>query len=803
MFLPSLAFYLAALALGSLPQAELTARCPAPAGEAAVSDTGLSAPTNLTGAATSATTIGVTWNVPAQAQGAEIEGFCTFFSQKSRGLESVVLTSAGSPREADLQDLVPGTHYTIRVLAYNAEGSGPSSEECVIKTEGGEPAEREGDASAHYVFGDTGDEPGPSKKESPDLRGQGTKDPNSLIANSVQATAPSTQGAESPHRREDVFLPEISTAGYLPTSRGPTDVPGNRCSDECVFPGPPQRLSVKSTDSGTLAVTWTPPRDSLVRVRGYTVGWGEGVPDENAQRVDAQQRTCNIGRVKVGTEYVISVRSFNAQGNGPPIYETVRAALKPETLPCPVGLKITAVTNTAVLLTWNDGWADRTVPDASAYRVRYASAPSTLPRRLPVRYRNTIHLNVTLRGLIPDTKYTFAVRTLRGPRLSPWSLPVGHKTKESAPQSSPVNLTVRAATQQSSSVLLSWKPPETCRGVSIDRYVIQYTAEGKTPKEDWGFVDAAAGALTTASIGGLLPDTNYFFKMHARNNAGSGPSGPVVLYTTPSEPQHRLVEKGPTNLLPLARYAGLGTSGLLVVALLLVAGTLLARRCKGVHRSGPSAVPAQNLSQNLPPPDLWASRHKLEREARPATREGQAGRHAERPGPQLRSGNCHSQCAEAGGRSGHVGLATATGSHSSGSFRVATAMLAAGLPDNCTAFNHPEKAGGFWPTARPLPAEGLPAESAAGEQGPEALDDSTSLQDEPIHSGKVPPLAVLKLPDFLSGKYNLGSCPSLAASRSTSSLELLNAEKMEADNIASYLRFLYQPSVNSNTLSES
>ena len=35
---------------------------------------------------------------------------------------------------------------------------------------------------------------------------------------------------------------------------------------------------------------WTPPRDNTILVRGYTIGWGKGIPDELTKLVDDKSR---------------------------------------------------------------------------------------------------------------------------------------------------------------------------------------------------------------------------------------------------------------------------------------------------------------------------------------------------------------------------------------------------------------------------------------------------------------------------------------------------------------------------------
>jgi len=73
-----------------------------------------------------------------------------------------------------------------------------------------------------------------------------------------------------------------------------------------------------------MQVSWLPPGDENVMVRGYVIGWGINVPDIDKATVDANVRQYTIRGLKPTREYVISLRAFNNVGNGFPIYETVR-----------------------------------------------------------------------------------------------------------------------------------------------------------------------------------------------------------------------------------------------------------------------------------------------------------------------------------------------------------------------------------------------------------------------------------------------------------------------------------------------
>lgn len=94
-------------------------------------------------------------------------------------------------------------------------------------------------------------------------------------------------------------------------------------------------------------------------VRGYTIGWGKGIPDVYSKLVDGKQRAFVIEKLEANSEYVISLRAYNQMGDGRPIYETVRTREEstpepPSPLIPPVGLKAIVLSSTTVVLYWTD-----------------------------------------------------------------------------------------------------------------------------------------------------------------------------------------------------------------------------------------------------------------------------------------------------------------------------------------------------------------------------------------------------------------------------------------------------------------
>lgn len=66
----------------------------------------------------------------------------------------------------------------------------------------------------------------------------------------------------------------------------------DRCFAESSAPGKPTYVRTR-TFSDSVMVSWLPPDDGSV-VRGYMIGYGEGVPDVNWQYVDATKSNVTI-----------------------------------------------------------------------------------------------------------------------------------------------------------------------------------------------------------------------------------------------------------------------------------------------------------------------------------------------------------------------------------------------------------------------------------------------------------------------------------------------------------------------------
>ncbi len=245
-------------------------------------------------------------------------------------------------------------------------------------------------------------------------------------------------------------------------------------------PGPPTSLRVQSK-SDRIMISWTPPLDDGIMIRGYLVGWGINVPDVKQTKVDGNRRYHTITGLSPNRDYVVSLRAYNSLGNGFPIYETVRT-LDPgislagddedadlEPLDTPVGLRARAVSATAMRLTWTD----REAPNGHYSEPqkpldgRYYSVKYNINYRFNKRPRllNASETAVTVEDLEPNTHYEFSVQVVLGRRKSGWSMSTSNRTKSAQPSSAPRDLTAAVGSSGNPlTVLLNWQPPKFANG---------------------------------------------------------------------------------------------------------------------------------------------------------------------------------------------------------------------------------------------------------------------------------------------------------------------------------------------------
>lgn len=501
-------------------------------------------PIPLDGYATSSTSIKFSWQQPEVLNGRISKYVVTFVKGEDED-EDEEKTRETTSTTYELIDLVPYTEYNIWVHAVNENGPGASSGEINIRTYSSQPSQ-----PPHNVTLEAASSSSVIIRWEPPLEGT-----NGIITGykiryrpqdrRYQSDTITTEGNQrlhvltglDKHVIYHVRICALNVNGTGPWTEWMAVETYEKDLGESSVPSAPSNLRTKPS-SLSITIWWNPPKDDDIKVRGYVVGWGKGIPDSYTKVLDGKQRAYSIEPLEPLSEYVISLRATNEAGEGPPAYANVRTTEKSvfessSPLIPPVGLKAIVLSSKTVVLYWTDTLLSKSqyVTDNRYYVVRYTTYNHLLtnPR---YKYFNSSHLNCMIDDLKPNTLYEFTVKTVKGKRESPWSMAVLNQTEESAPISSPKDLVVQNYEQEKHTiaVILQWQPPKQPNGQIIG-YIISYSTDDTNRDRDW-LVDGMVGNKTEYIVRSLLPSTTYFFKVQARNSKGYGPFSTTVTFKT-------------------------------------------------------------------------------------------------------------------------------------------------------------------------------------------------------------------------------------------------------------------------------
>ncbi|NXN38622.1 DCC protein, partial [Rhinoptilus africanus] len=607
---------------------------------------------NLRAVSTSPTSILVSWDPPAYANG-PVQGYRLFCTETATGREQNVEVDGLSYR---LEGLKKFTEYTLRFLAYNRYGPGVSTEEVTVTTLSDVPSAMPQNVSLEVVNSRSIKVswlPPPPGTQNGFITGYKIRHRKTTRRGEIETLEPNNlwylfTGLEK-GSQYSFQVAAMTVNGTGPPSDWYTAETPENDLDESQVPDQPSSLHVRPLTT-SIVMSWTPPLNPNIVVRGYIIGYGVGSPYAETVRVDSKQRYYSIENLEPSSHYVISLKAFNNAGEGVPLYEsaTTRSMTVPDIstpmLP-PVGVQAVTLTHDAVRVIW----ADNSVPknqkttEVRFYTVRWRTSYSTSAK---YKSADTTALSHTVTGLKPNTMYEFSVMVTKGRRSSTWSMTAHATTFEAAPTSAPKDLTVITREGKPRAVIVSWQPPLDANG-KITAYILFYTLDKNAPIDDW-IMESISGERLTHQILDLNLDTVYYFRIQARNAKGVGPlSDPIFFRTLKAEhpdkmandqdvgsarrnvqPLPSLVQKKPpigqmhpphgsvtpqknSNLLVVI-VVTVGVITVVVVAVVAVVCTRRSSAQQRKKRATHSAGKRKGSQKDLRPPDLWIHHEEME-----------------------------------------------------------------------------------------------------------------------------------------------------------------------------------------------
>uniref|UniRef100_A0A3B3BJN3 Neogenin 1b n=1 Tax=Oryzias melastigma TaxID=30732 RepID=A0A3B3BJN3_ORYME len=581
---------------------------------------------NLQAVSNTPTSVSLSWDKPLTGNG-DILSYKLYYTDRTVGSEQDVDVDG---QAYTMSGLKKNTEYSFRVVANNKHGSGVSTEDVIVRTLSDSPSAPPQNLTLEVQN---------SKSimlrwQPPPLSGQngeiisykiryrkGSRKSESAVITAGTELYKLIEGLD-PGTEYSFRVSAITVNGTGPNTEWTTAETFESDLDESRVPDQPSSLHVRPLVN-SIVVSWTPPENQDIVVRGYSIGYGIGSPHSQTIKVDYKQRYYTIENLNPSSQYVITLKAFNNVGEGIPVYESTatRAQSVPDHTPMmpPVGVQASVLTHDTIKVTW----ADNTLPknqkitDNRFYTVRWKT---NIPANTKVKMANTSSLSHIVTGLKPNTLYEFSVMLTKGRRASTWSMTAQGTTFESIPSSPPKDVTVVSKENKPRTIIVNWQPPSEANG-KITGYIIYYSTDVNAEVHDW-VIEPVVGNRLTHQIQELTLDTTYYFKIQARNSKGMGPMSDAVLFRTPKGKLQRLTVTGrkhtfgENHILVIVIIVSVGAFTIIVV---VVGAFLCTRRTTSHQKKKRAASKSSNgshkykgNSKDLKPPDLWIHHERLE-----------------------------------------------------------------------------------------------------------------------------------------------------------------------------------------------
>ncbi|XP_036399492.1 neogenin-like [Megalops cyprinoides] len=627
---------------------------------------------HLQAVSSSPTSVSLSWETPLTGNG-DILSYKLYYMEKGLGNEQDLDVAGLS---YTLTGLKKFTEYSFRVVAYNKHGPGVSTEDVGVRTLSDVPS-----AAPQNLTLEVQDSksimvrwlPPPPGTHNGEIIGYKIRYRRSVRKSEV---AEITVGPQLFHLvdglergAEYTFRVTAATVnGSGPASDWVTAETFESDLDETRVPDVPSSLHVRPLVN-SIVVSWTPPQNQDIVVRGYTIGYGIGSPHAQTVKVDYKQRYYSIDNLDPSSHYVITLKAFNNMGEGIPLYES--AVTRPQSDPIdpdvdlyelfhvpytpapdpspmlpPVGVQASVLSHDTIKVTWADNSLPKNqrITDTRYYTVRWKT---NIPANTKVKTANTTSLSHMVTGLKPNTLYEFSVMVTKGRRASTWSMTAQGTTFESIPSTAPKDVTVVSKEGRPRTIIINWQPPLEANG-KITGYIIYYSTDVNAEVHDW-VIEPVVGNRLTHQIQDLTLDTSYYFKIQARNSKGMGPMSEPVHFRTPkAEPSDKMAndQASGTPVRPGARPPAVdhgvgspvgkpgvtGTSdshiliiviivsvGVFTIVVLVLGAFLCTRRTssqqkkkRAASKSATSSHKYKSSCKDLKPPDLWIHHERME-----------------------------------------------------------------------------------------------------------------------------------------------------------------------------------------------
>src|SRR6266849_3400570 len=293
-------------------------------------------------------------------------------------------------------------------------------------------------------------------------------------------------------------------------------------------PTAPSNLVATAASGAQINLSWTASTDN-VGVTGYRVERCQGAGCSIfVQIATPTGTTYSDSGLQASTSYSYRVRATDAAGNLSAYSNTASATTLVAPPAAPSNLVATAASSSQINLSWTNNASNQT-----GFKVERSTDGTTFTQIATTAATATTYSDA---GLLPSTQYFYRVRATNSGGDSAYSN-TASATTLAAPPVAPSNLVATAAS--SSQINLSW----TNNASNQTGFKVERSPDGTTFTQ----IATTAATATTYSDAGLLPSTQYFYRVRATNSGGDSAYSNTASATTLAAPP-----AAPSNLVATA-----------------------------------------------------------------------------------------------------------------------------------------------------------------------------------------------------------------------------------------------------------
>ncbi|CAD7698634.1 unnamed protein product [Ostreobium quekettii] len=290
-------------------------------------------------------------------------------------------------------------------------------------------------------------------------------------------------------------------------------------------PEPPRSTDVTST---SVSLEWDVPKDNGARIDSYMVDALDMEDGCSRPVYSGYSPQCTILNLKSGATYKFKVRAENQAGKSNwSSTTTVRVA--PSVPGPPQSLTCRSSTKTSASFTWSAP-EDTGGSEVGCYEAEVMSTSKAAGRSGWTNVYSGLEPSCSVGGLRPGCTYQLRVRASNVAGWGSVSQPAKFTMEPGMPEKMPPPSVLSLGP---TSLRLSWKPPAHDGGSSITGYQLQCCDARRAAEEGpAAFAGAYSTSLCVWEGDGLLPGTEYSFRVRALNACGASGWSPAVRGTT-------------------------------------------------------------------------------------------------------------------------------------------------------------------------------------------------------------------------------------------------------------------------------